>query len=69
MPAREKRGCGAHLVLDLLPRYTLSLILFLLLTEDVGVELLLQHLVCEVDAELLEGVGIERLETYVRMDR
>ena len=43
-------------------RSPLVLVQVLLLREGVAVELLLQPLVGEVDAELLEGVGLEDLE-------
>eukprot|EP00964_Phaeocystis_antarctica_P041764 scaffold23909_cov40-Phaeocystis_antarctica.AAC.1 len=44
------------------PRQALLRVLSLLAPEHVGVELLLQPLVGEVDAQLLEGVGGEALE-------
>ena len=47
---------------DALPRHALGLVLELLLAEDVCVELLLELLVGEVDAELLERVRLEVLE-------
>jgi hypothetical protein len=56
---------GAHLVvlvLDLAPPQAFELVDLLLLLEDLDVEVLLDLLVGEVDAELLEAVLLEDLE-------
>lgn len=61
---RRQHGDASLIVwlVDGVPDDGLAQVDFLLLAEDAGVEVRLQHLVCKVDAQLLERVRLELLK-------